>query len=175
MALAKGIPTHIHNITKKWTRLDNIFTMEHTLEAITTCNTMLGKQGVNTDHLPIVTTLDLELTKAPTKTLRNFKEVDWTSFSETLKNKINNMGLPTHIQTQNFLNCECDNLTKVIQDMIESVVPITVINAKSKCWWSKELKLLRREVDRTGRKAFKYRSWPDHPIHAEYKNACKKY
>ncbi|KAH9055899.1 hypothetical protein EDB87DRAFT_1549170, partial [Lactarius vividus] len=175
MALPKGIPTHIHNVMKKWSRLDNVFATEHTLRTITTCNTLPGEQGINTDHLPIVMVLDMELIKAPKKTLRNFKEVNWKSFMEALKNKLSLLGIHKRIHMQGFLNYECDNLTKAIQDTIKSEVPITDINAKSKRWWTKELKLTRRETDKVGRKAFKYRCWLEHPIHTELIAAHKKY
>ncbi|KAH9064434.1 hypothetical protein EDB87DRAFT_1551013, partial [Lactarius vividus] len=175
MALPSGIPTHIHNVTKKWTRLDNIFATEHTVETISTCNTVPAEQGINTDHLPIVTVLDLDLSKAPPKTTRNFKEVDWKRFTNMLKSKLDNLGLPSLIHTQAFLNRECVNLTKAIQDTINLEVPITDINAKSKRWWSKELKLLRRETNKLGRKAFEHRDWPEHHLHADLLKARKKY
>src|SRR6266404_2348214 len=43
VALAKGTPTHCHNVTKKWTRLDQVFVSEHMMEAITICDTLPGE------------------------------------------------------------------------------------------------------------------------------------
>jgi exonuclease III len=85
MVLAKGIPTHCHHITKKWTRLDQVFTAEHTVEAITSCDTLLEESGVNTNHMPIATVLDFELTRTPAQTTRNFCDMDWESFNKTLE------------------------------------------------------------------------------------------
>jgi hypothetical protein len=41
LALPPGIPMHLHNITKYWTRLDQVFISEEAMEAIITCNTLL--------------------------------------------------------------------------------------------------------------------------------------
>ena len=59
MALAAGIPTHEHCVTKRWSRLDQVFSTEHTIELINRCEALPDEQGVNTDHFPIVTKLDL--------------------------------------------------------------------------------------------------------------------
>lgn len=61
LALPQGISTHLHNITKKWTRLDQVFISEDHLDSIITCDVLVDTPGINTDHLPILTTLDLNL------------------------------------------------------------------------------------------------------------------
>ena len=94
LALPKGILTHRHHVTKKWTHLDQVFAMEHTMEAITTCNTLQDEQGVNTDHVLVVTVMDMELTKAPMQTARNFRDVDWSKFQKTLEGKLNKLQMP---------------------------------------------------------------------------------
>jgi len=39
MALPGGIPTHLHNVTKKWSRLDQVFILDHSTELIESCDT----------------------------------------------------------------------------------------------------------------------------------------
>lgn len=175
MVLAKGVPTHHHNVTKKWTCLDQVFITEHTLEAVTVCDTIPEECGVNTDHVPIVTVLDLELTKAPTQIARNFREVDWTKFCETLEGSLTKQGAPKYINNTHDFNRACGKLTQAIQDAINDEVPQTEINARSKRWWSKELTLLRRETEKLGRSAYRSRWWPNHPIHEEHATLRKKY
>ena len=46
---------------------------------------------------------------------------------------------------------------------------------QSKWWWTKELTLLRRETEKLGRKAYKFRLWTDHPIHEELVALCKSF
>ena len=175
MALAKGVPTHHHNVTKKWSRLDQVFITEHTMEAVIVCDTIPEERGVNTDHVPIVTVLDMKLTKAPSQIARNFRDVDWTKFRTTLEGELAKQGVPKNIKTLRELNHTCEKLTQALQDTINDEVPCTDINARSKRWWSKELTLLRRETEKLGRKAYKLRRWPEHPIHKEHMTLRKSY
>ena len=69
MALPLGVPTHIHNIMKKWTRLDQVFVMEHTLDRIIVCKAQLNNRGLNMNHLPIVTTINASLARTTTVTI----------------------------------------------------------------------------------------------------------
>lgn len=133
------------------------------MEAITICNTIPEERGVNTDHIPIMTVLDINLTKAPTQIARNFRDVDWAKFHETLEGKLAGLGLPSCITTHSALSCACEKLTHALQETIEDEVPRTEICACSKHWWSKELKILRKEAEKLGRKPYKLRHIPDHP------------
>ena len=175
IALAKGTPTHCHNVTKKWSRLDQVFSTEHTLDTITICDTIPEERGVNTDHVPIVTVLDVELTKAPTQIARNFREVDWEKFRKVLEERLSKLGSLKHIGSPYSLNRNCDKLTRALQDTIEEEVPRTNICARSKRWWSKELTLTRREVGKLGRTAYKLKCRKNHPIHEELATARKRY
>ena len=175
IALAKGTPTHCHNVTKKWTRLDQVFITEHTLEAIIACDTIPEERGVNTDHLPIVTVLDVELTKVPTQAARNFRDVDWEDFRKTLEGKMAELGLPTRITTRSALNRTCEKLTQALQETIDGEVPRTNICTRSKRWWSKELTILRKEAEKLGRRAYEFRYRPEHPSHTEHTAARKAY
>ena len=61
MALPGEIPTHCHNITKRWSRLDQVFLSEHSDNLLIACDTYPDQRGVNTDHLPIITELNLAI------------------------------------------------------------------------------------------------------------------
>ena len=37
LALSSGLPTHVHNVTKKWTRLDQVFLSDHSTDLLTMC------------------------------------------------------------------------------------------------------------------------------------------
>src|SRR6266404_2197858 len=158
-----------------WTRLDQVFVSEHTMEAITICDTLPGERGVNTDHIPIITVLDMELTKVPPQRAKNFREVDWKKFHETLEEKLIKLGISEHINSQPALDNTCKKLTTALQDTINVEVPCTDICTKSKRWWSKELSLLRRETAKLGRKSYKHKRWVNHPVHEEHMAAQKKY
>jgi hypothetical protein len=125
--------------------------------------------------VPIVTVIDMELTKSPTQAARNFHKVDWDSFHKTLEGKPDKHESPTYINSPTVLNRICDKLTSAIQETIEAEVPTTEICTRSKCWWSKELTLLRKAMEKLGHNAYKARHWLDHPVHIEHTEACKKY
>ena len=173
LALPPGIPTHLHNVSKKWTRLDHVFISEEHLETIITCDTMPNNPGINTDHLPILTTLDLNLTRVQPNPPRNFRDVDWEDFEKELARKLDELGPQPRIRTPEDLETTCQKLTKAIQDTIHEKVPEPVVGIKAKKWWTKELTKLRQEANRTGRKASKYRNWPEHRSHKERKEAHK--
>jgi endonuclease/exonuclease/phosphatase family metal-dependent hydrolase len=104
LALPPGIPTHLHNITKRWTRLDHVFISEDALDTVITCDTLPNTPGINTDHLPILTTLDFALSKALTSAPRNFRNVDWEEFAKELSRKLEPLGPPTRIHNQTELD-----------------------------------------------------------------------
>ena len=170
MALAAGTPTHEHYVTKRWSRLDQVFTTEHTLEAIEHCEALPEEQGINTDHFPIVTSLNLSLALAPKKEIRNYREVEWETFRDKLKSKISGWGIPKFIKTQSELNKICTELTSAIQETIEEEVPKAKIGPHAKRWWTKELTGLRQDMLKTQRRACKLRGDANNPLWEKFKD-----
>ena len=80
LALPAGVPTHEHNVTKRWSRLDQVFITEHTLEALTQCEAVPAEQGLNTDHFPIISDLNVDAELTPKKIISNFRDVEWKDF-----------------------------------------------------------------------------------------------
>jgi hypothetical protein len=175
MALPPGIPTHLHNVTKKWTRLDHVFITEDAMDSIIACDTLEDSPGVNTDHLPILTTIDLELARVNASSPKNFRNVDWEKFQKVLADKLKLLPPPTRITSQGELDEACSELTKAIQETIDTEVPTSDIGIRAKRWWTKELGILRRKANKVGRKASKYRDWPEHPIHGERREANRTF
>ena len=173
LALPPGIPTHLHSISKKWTRLDQVFISEDYMEAIITCDALVNTPGINTSHLPIFTTLDLSIARAPSAPPRNFHNVDWESFEEALTARLSRVGPQARICSSGELDNMCLKLTQALQETIEEKVPKTNLRVKAKKWWTKELTKLRQNANRTGHKASKYQNWPDHHSHAERREANK--
>ena len=95
LALPSGIPTHVHHVTKKWTRLDQVFLSEHSTEMLISCNTQVKYRGVKTDHLPIVTELELAIPATQEQSIKNFREVDWEEFNCVLEKNLRPLGLPS--------------------------------------------------------------------------------
>jgi hypothetical protein len=84
LALSNGIPMHEHNVTKHWSRLDQVFITAHSNELLITCSTLPEQRGINMDHLPILTELKLEVATAEAKVVENFRNIIWEDFRDEL-------------------------------------------------------------------------------------------
>ena len=175
LALPPKIPMHKHNVSKKWTRLDHVFLSEHSFNALISCEVLADELCPNTDHLSIVTNLDLAVTKTPAKSIPNFRDVDWEKFRDSLEEQLREFGLPKPIRNQGELNTECNRLTRALQLVIEREVPIIDLGPKARRWWSKELTHLHSKASKLGRKASMLRDRPDDPAHAKSINAKRAY
>ncbi|KAH9953859.1 hypothetical protein BC827DRAFT_1105145, partial [Russula dissimulans] len=175
MALLGSIPTHKHNVTKRWSRLDQVFLSDHSENMIITCNMLPDQAGINTDHLPIRTVLNLTVNTTSENCTPNFREVDWAEFRDMLVSNLSTMQTPQKISNQRQIDQCCTDLMAAIQDTICARVPVTNITTKSKHWWTKELTALCRKANKLGRQAFKCKSNPGHKIHAEHKEAARQY
>ena len=132
LALPSGIPTHEHSVTKCWSRLDQVFLSEHSNDLLTTCDIQPEMRGINTDHLPILTEISLEVATMELNSLPNFRDVKWEEFRSELKKQLDKNPAPERIQNQRQLDKRCTELTEVLQEVIRSEVPTTEITQKSK-------------------------------------------
>jgi hypothetical protein len=173
LVLPPGIPTHLHNVTKTWTRLNQVFMLEEHIDSIITCDMLSSTPGINTDHLPILTMIDLKLARSPSNPPRNFWNVNWEIFKKALITKLGRISPLSHIQLPSDLTSACKELTEILQETIDEEVPTAELRIKAKKWWMKELTKLRQEVNRKGRRVSKYEDWPEHHLHAERKEANK--
>jgi hypothetical protein len=114
LVLPRGIPTHIHNASKQWTRLDQVFISKQSTELITVCDTMTSDRGIKTNHLPILTKLNLATSISEESAMRNFRDVDWETFNKVLGGLLSAAGPVVTINTQLQLNSTCDKLTKAL-------------------------------------------------------------
>ncbi len=110
-ALAAGMLTHVHNITKKWTHLDQVFITEHMMDMVMVCKMCHKDRGLNTDHIPIISQLDITLGRTLEQKTNNFRDINWDDFCKTLEERMSKFGIPKRIGSQETLNHECDKLT----------------------------------------------------------------
>ena len=104
LALPSRTPTHQHNVTKCWSRLDQVFLSEHSDHMLISCDTRTDLWGILTDHLPILTLLDLLVEPAAETPYPNFREVDWEEFQTTLETQLLRLPPPEQILTQHQLD-----------------------------------------------------------------------
>ena len=124
MALPSSITTHIYNVMKKWSRLDQVFLSKHSENLLITCNTQMESRGINMDHLPIRTELSLEASTIKVMSTQNFREVDWEEFGKVLERHLAELQPPTKITMQRQLDKHCSKLTTAIQSTMSKQVPM---------------------------------------------------
>ncbi|KAI0046411.1 hypothetical protein FA95DRAFT_1471542, partial [Auriscalpium vulgare] len=168
LALPAGLPTHQHNVTKKWSRLDQVFITEHTYDHLLVCDTLPALQGPGTDHVPVSTKLDLHMSRRDAPPPPNFREVNWDEFKKALRTELAAIGAPHVISSEAEFNNMCLQVTSAMQRVIEQLVPRTQLSCFSRRWWSKELTMMRRFERKARRESYKFRDLPDHPSHAAY-------
>ncbi len=72
LALPSGTPTHKHSVTKQWSRLDQVFLSDILSRMLIFCDTLPGERGINTDHLSILTELNIEVDTTVPEHIPNF-------------------------------------------------------------------------------------------------------
>src|SRR3979490_1091384 len=75
MTLPKCLPTLQSMSTKNWTRVDNVFCTNNITDSIVTCDTAPGRRGPGTNHIPILTTLDIDIEVRNPEPFHNFRMV----------------------------------------------------------------------------------------------------
>ncbi|KAH9828554.1 uncharacterized protein C8Q71DRAFT_672091, partial [Rhodofomes roseus] len=170
------IPTLEAMNTKNLTRPDNVFASKGLADSLLECRTALDLRPPATDHFPVVTTLQLDLPHSTPRTFRNFRKVEWPEFRTKLVLRLQDLpDVEKGIPTKESFNTILDALMNALTETIEETVPETKPPPFAKRWYSKELNNLRREVGRLGRRAWKLREFPDHPIHREYRSLRNRY
>jgi len=175
MALPPRIPMHEHYVSKRRSRLDNVFCTEHTAGLLQRCEVMLDDPKPGTDHFPIVSTFDLQVTHHELPMKPDYRLVDWNAYNKELGTRLSDFLPPATIATKTDFVKACANLTKAIQDVTRTVVPLKRPCPFTKRWWSSDLKKLRQSMRRLYRHAHRLQDFPGHPIHLEARTARNKY
>ena len=173
-ALPKDLPTLKSSSSGNWTRPDNVFCTDHSLETLTLCTTDPSQRGPKTDHVPILTHMNLDVPPAPESEFRNYREVDWGSFNTHLCDLLSKLPPPHQIDTEEDFQKTAHELDNALRATVESCVPKTKPSPHTKRWWSKDLTLMRKETNQLNRLSYKFRALPNHPCHKASKTARNK-
>ena len=110
-ALPKNIPTLQSSSSGNWTRPDNVFCTDHSEEVVISCTTDPGQRGPKTDHVPVLTELNLEVPVAPETNIRNYRAVNWEEFEEHLNRALAQLPPPGPLVTEEDFNVPPKALT----------------------------------------------------------------
>ncbi|KII85399.1 hypothetical protein PLICRDRAFT_115774, partial [Plicaturopsis crispa FD-325 SS-3] len=175
MALPGKIPTLEVMTTKNWTRPDNVWCTANTTDCFTGCYTEPRLRGPGTDHVPIISVLDIPVPQAATSESYNFRMTDWDDFRDELEARLGDISGPNRLTTEEDFQRAADELTGAIQDTIRTTVPESKPCPHSRRWWSKELSDLKWRKNRLENESYKNRRLQDHPIHVECRQVRNAY
>jgi len=151
MTLPPGMATLQSFITKNWTQVDNVFISDTFTDHIITCSTVPELQPVKSDHLPIVTTIDMERRELDILPWLNFRATDWNDFNLELAKHLHHIPAPAILNTPVDFNEALHNLNSAINSTIAAVVPVSRPCPYSKRWWTKELADMKWKTCNLGR------------------------
>jgi Endonuclease-reverse transcriptase len=159
LQLTPGTHTYQSDSHRTWTTIDLLFCDTDLTPKILTCQAAPNDRIPTADHLPIHTTLDLEVDRRRTIPGRNFHNVDWKSFRKKLNEDINQHGpyANTSPTTEDQLDDYIYRLTNAIQACIDAQIPRLRISPFSKRWWNRNLTSLRHEYAIKGREEYRSR------------------
>jgi len=175
IALEPGIPTLEHLVTKALHWVDHVFCSHDISPMFTRCEVLPHERPPKTDHFPIVSCIDLAMTRINEEPKRNFRDTDWEEFRKTLDVNLGQLRLrdPANIQDFDKMLTE---VSDAITNTIEAHVPLRRPSPHCKRWWSKELAQARTALRTLAKKAYLVKKrFPNHPIIDEFKQARNIY
>jgi hypothetical protein len=177
MILPRSIPTLEARHGGQWTRPDNVWRNTDTESTILACEVQSNLRPVNTDHLPIITTLDLSYYPSKTDTRFNFKMADWDKFKNKVKSDLENSPLLSRpaLNTTQELEEAVNKLFRILQDATAESIPKIKTIPHLKWWWNKTLSAVRKRKNKASAKHFKWRGLPEHPSHGEYRTIQREF
>lgn len=170
MALPAGIPT-LFTPAGNWTRPDNVWRNRTADDPIVRCHTQPAWRPAKADHLPIITILDLPVTRSSAPPLRDFRNGDYTKVSERLETRLTAECPARRIETAQEFEEIGDKFMNILTEVIEELIPATNPSPHTKRWWTRELTDLRWTKNKLSNIAFRFRAIIDHPAHAALKKA----
>ncbi|KAG2074558.1 hypothetical protein BDR04DRAFT_937208, partial [Suillus decipiens] len=156
------------------TRLYNILGTKLLVDSVIFCDMDPSQCGLHTDHISILLTLELSTSQANVDPKRKWREVDWKVFNECLQNTLKQSPpVPIAIEEE-FQQAAC-RLMNAITNTMEASVPYSKLCPHSKCWWTKDLSLLHKQVSKASRLAYHMQGLPDHESHKALKKLKNQY
>jgi ribonuclease HI len=175
MALPKGEVTLKHMVTNLYSRPDNVWCSSDLIHRVVRCEVDAYIQPPCTDHLPIVTILEIPQDRIAPVPSRNFRMVDWEAFNETLRVNLDSIPPPVELKTEEEIQQAAKDLTLAIQKTIEDQVQISKPCPHSKRWWSSDLQSMKKKLNKLSTETTRQRAMPNHPCHDARKTLAREY
>ena len=175
MILLKDLPALCMLATGNHTRPDNVFTSSMLANTVIRCSTVPEEHPARSDHIPVVTWIDMELTWQPERPRPNYRSTDWHEFREELAIRLEGLEVGDILQSEGKLHDHLDRLMHIITDVVDVKVSKAKPSPYTKHWWSQELTDSCWEMCRLVQQAHKRREDASHPIHYAHKTKINSY
>ena len=144
MVLPKDIPMLEACSTKNFTRVDNVFCTANLIDCVISCNTYPHWRPQKTDHMLVISILDIEPEEAIQTTKFNYRSMDWEEFRRSLEINLEEMIVVKEITSEEDLYEHIAKLDSVIKATIKDLVPLSKLSPYAKRWWTKELSIMKK-------------------------------
>ena len=175
MVLPKDTPTLEACATKNFTRVDNVFCSSELTNTFISCDTYPQWRPQKTDHMPIISELDIEPERITYVGKHNYKATDWEEFRKTLGENLEMAGDTEEITSEGQFTTKVASVEEAIKAAIHKHVPLTRLSPYAKRWWSKELDGMKRNKERLARESYRRRALDNDQIHEEFRQARNNY
>jgi ribonuclease HI len=175
MVLPKDIPTLEACATKNFTRVDNVFCSADLLDTFISCDTFPQWRPQNTDHMPIISVLEIEPERVDYVGKHNFKLTDWEEFRESLEENLEGLGVTDEITSEEQFYARVTHVDMAIKSTIQKHIPLTRLSPYTKRWWNKALARLKRDKEKLSRMSYTSRALDNDPIHEKFRQARNVY
>ena len=175
MVLPKDIPTLEACATKNFTRVDNMFCSGELVNTFISCNTFPQWRPQKTDHMPIISELEIETERGEYVGKHNYKLTDWEEFRKLLEEKLEETEGTDEITMEEQLYARIAGVDGTIKSAVQLHVPLTRLSTYMKRWWNKGLAKQKREKEKLAWKSYVRRAVNNDPIHKEFCQAWNEY
>jgi hypothetical protein len=134
MALRPGINTLESTSSKNYTRPDNVWVSDELRPNITQCDILPSERLVCTDHLPIITTIDISPSRTVLAPRYNWRNVEWSALVKDMKTELAKLPVPHTFRTILDFETSLNTFTSTLDSDIEKHVPITKPTPFQKRW-----------------------------------------
>jgi len=139
------------------------------------CDMDPRRQGLGTDHMPILTTLDISMPKKDKGVCRNFREADWDKFRKELEAQLCLIPDPCTLLDEVQFRRAIDDLTKALQQTIEAAVPLSRPSPPLTQMVEQRPVPAEERTEPARSQSYKYRAIDNHPSHSAHKATRGEY
>ena len=97
-----------------------------------------------TDHMPIISLLEMEPERVEHVNKHNYKLTDWEAFRKTLGVSLEELGATEELTSLEEFYNKLAQVDNAIKAAVSKHVPLTRLSPYTKWWWNKGLSDLKR-------------------------------